>query len=309
MWRLFTQHKYLSWLLILPLVCIGCGDEKPKKKQLSPTAQLAQAEKISDPVERSKALTDASFSYLKAADSGGARSALLLANKATEEIKKREATQRAAAYIVLSAAWYQTEGTNRDYCKKAYREAEKAVRNIKNPVEKTEALLDLAALKVDIDRKSDAKKHLAAGSAGIDAIDDPVERVRLLGKIARFYVKVGDDSAAKTTIQSAQKLAETDQDKATQAKLLVLIAQEQIEVLKDRTGGEANLEKAQKMADALANKPNQQANLLIDVAQVLLDTGQTSKARKLLDAAEKIARGRSECKPAMNRISKIRGRI
>lgn len=59
-------------------------------------------------------------------------------------------------------------------------------------------------------------------------------------------------------------------------------------MLKDRTGGEANLEKAQKMADALANKPNQQANLLIDVAQVLLDTGQTSKARKLLDAAEKI---------------------
>ncbi len=308
MWWLGIRFSCV-WLLLLPLICAGCGGEKAKKKQLSPAAQLAQAEKLADPAERSKALTAAALSYLKAADSGGARSALLQSNKAAEEIKKREPTQRAAAYILLSAAWYQAEGTNRDHCKDAYRDAEKAVRDIDSPVEKTEALLDLAALKDDIDRKADAKKHLAAGTEGIDAIDDPVERVRLLGKIARFYVKVGDDSAAKQTIQSAQQWAEKDQDKATQAKLLVLIAREKIEVLKDSAGGETDLEAAQKIAAGLSSKPNQQANLLIDVAQVFVDTGKKSQARKLLDEAEKIGRGKSECKPAMNRIEKTRGQL
>lgn len=308
MWRLGIKYSFF-WLLILPLICAGCGGEKAKKKQLSPAAQMAQSEKIADPAERSKALTAAALSYLKAADSTGARSALLQSNRAAEEIKKREPTQRVAAYILLSAAWYQVEGTNRDNCKDAYRAAERAVRDIDSPVEKTEALLDLAALKDDIDRKADAKKHLAAGTEGIDGIDDPVERVRLLGKITRFYVKVGDDSAAKQTIQSAQQWAEKDQNKATQAKLLVLIAREKMEVLKDSAGGETDLETAQKIAAELSSKPNQQANLLIDVAQVFVDTGKKTQARKLLDEAEKIARGKSECKPAMNRIEKTREQL
>ncbi len=147
---------------------------------------------------------------------------------------------------------------------------------------------------------------LAAGTKGVENIEDPVERVRLLGKIARFYVKIGKDQDAKTTIQSALKLAEAEKDAGKKAKLLIQIAEEQMGVLKDRASGMATLDEAQQLADTLTNNPNRQANLMIDIAQVFNATGQKTKARELLDAAEKICRGRSECKPAMKRIGKIR---
>ena len=307
MWK--TRNRYLFWFLTLPLLVAGCGGEKPQKKQLSPAAQLARAKKISAPAERSQALTEAALRYLDAADSGGAQSALLLATQAAEEIKKREAVKRAATYTLLAKAWYQAEGTNDDHCKDAYRDAEKSIQRIDKPIEKTEALLNLAELKNDIDKKSSAKKHLDAGAKGVADIEDPVERVRLLGKLARFYVKIGKDQDAKTTIQSALKLAEAEKDAGRKAKLLTQVAEEQIGALKDRASGMATLDAAQQLADTLANNPNRQANLMIDIAQVFNATGQKTKARELLNAAEKICRGRSECKPAMKRIEKNRAQM
>ena len=307
MWQ--TRNRYLFWFLILPLLVAGCGDKNPPKKQLSPAAQLARAKKLSDPAERSQALTEAALRYLDAADSGGARSTLLLATQAAEEIKKREAVKRAATYTLLAKVWYQAEGTNDDNCKDAYRDAEKSVQRINNPIEKTEALLNLAELKNDIDKKTSAKKHLDAGTKGVENIEDPVERVRLLGKLARFYAKIGKDQDAKTTIQSALGLAEAEKDAGRKAKLLIQVAEEQIGALKDRASGMATLDEAHQLADTLANNPNRQANLMIDIAQVFNATGQKTKARKLLDTAEKICRGRSECKPAMKRIEKIRDQM
>ena len=307
MWK--TRNRYLFCFLTLLLLVAGCGGEKPQKKQLSPAAQLARAKKISAPAERSQALTEAALRYLNAADGGGAQSALLLATQAAEEIKKREAVKRASTYTLLAKAWYQAEGTNDDHCKDAYRDAERSVQRIDNPIEKTEALLNLAELKNDIDKKSSAKKHLDAGTKGVADIEDPVERVRLLGKLARFYVKIGKDQDAKTTIQSALKLADSEKDAGRKAKLLIQVAEEQIGALKDRASGMATLDAAQQLADTLANNPNRQANLMIDIAQVFNATGQKTKARELLDAAEKICRGRSECKPALKRIEKKRDQM
>ena len=309
MWKTATHGVHFFWLLVLSLVLTGCGSETKVRKQPSPAAQLGQAKKISDPEERSPALTKVALRYLESGDNRGARSALLQANDAAEEIKRRNATKRAAAYTLLAAAWYQVEGTNDDQCKDAYRDAEKSARKIGDPVEKTEAFLNLAELKTDIDKKSDVTKHLRTGTEGIEAIDDPVERVRLLGKIARFYVKIGKPSDANATIQAAVKLAETDQDSGTQAKLFVQIAQEQIAVLKDRESGMANLDRAKQLADTLSSNPNRKANLLIDIARVFIATGEKPQARELLDTAEKLCRGRSECKPAMNRIGKIRDQM
>ena len=307
MWK--TRNRYLFCFLTLLLLVAGCGGEKPQKKQLSPAAQLARAKKISAPAERSQALTEAALRYLNAADGGGAQSALLLATQAAEEIKKREAVKRASTYTLLAKAWYQAEGTNDDHCKDAYRDAERSVQRIDNPIEKTEALLNLAELKNDIDKKSSAKEHLDAGAKGVADIEDPVERVRLLGKLARFYVKIGKDQDAKTTIQSALKLADSEKDAGRKAKLLIQVAEEQIGALKDRASGMATLDAAQQLADTLANNPNRQANLMIDIAQVFNATGQKTKARELLDAAEKICRGRSECKPALKRIEKKRDQM
>ena len=299
----------LTLLLIGSFGLVGCGGQKTEKKEISPAAQLAAAKTITDPAERSQAFTEVSLRYLKAADNGGARSALLLATQSADEIKKRDAVKRATSYIVLAKAWYQVQGNNDDECKDAYRDAEKSIPRIDNPIEKTETLLNLAELKNDIDKKSSAKKHLDAGTKGVEAIEDPVERVRLLGKLARFYVKIGKDQEAKTTIQSAIKLAEEEKDDGKKATLLIQIAGEQMGSLKDRPSGIATLNEAQTLAGTLKGNPNRQANLMIDIAQVYNNTGQKSKARELLDSAEKICRGRSECKPAMKRIEKVRDKM
>lgn len=315
MWQLSNRHHFPVYFLISSLLLVGflslvgCGDRKPEKKQISPTAQLAAAKKITDPAERSQAFTQVSLRYLKAADNGGARSALLLATQSADEIKKRDAVKRATTYILLSKAWYQVQGNNDDECKDAYRDAEKSVPRIDNPIEKTETLLNLAELKNDIDKQSSAKKHLDAGTKGVEAIEDPVERVRLLGKLARFYVKIGKVQEAKTTIQTALKLAEAENDAGKKATLLIQIAGEQIGSLKDRPSGIATLTEAQTLAGTLKENPNRQANLMIDIAQVYNNTGQKPKARELLDSAEKICRGRSECKPAMKRIEKVRNKM
>ncbi len=306
MWHICNRYSLSFYCLFLPLFLLGCGDDKATKKQVSPAAELAKAKKIQDPIERSQALTTVSMRYFKSADNGGARSALLRATQWAEEIKKRDAVKRAATYILLARAWHTVQGNSDDECKDAYRDAEKSVQRIKNPVEKTETLLNLAELKNDIDKKSAAKKHLDAGTKGVEEIEDPVERVRLLGKLARFYVKIGKDQDAKTTIESAEKLAEQEEDTGKKAKLLIQIAGEQMGALKDRASGMTTLSEAQKLTDTLEGNPNRQANLMIDIAQVYNETGQKPKARELLNAAEKICRGRSECKPAMKRIEKIR---
>ena len=312
MWQLWNRQPLSISGLILTILLVnlvGCGGGKPKKKQLTPSAQLAQAKKIAAPDERSQALTEVSLRYLKAADNGGARSTLLLATQSADEIKKRDASKRAATYILLAKAWYQVQGSNKDKCKDAYRDAEKAIERIKNPVEKTEALLNLAELKNDIGKKSSAKKHLDAGTEGVESIEDPVERVRLLGKLARFYVKIGKNQDAASTIGVALKLADDEEDAGKKATLLIQIAGEQMGSLDDRTQGMETLATAQKLSDTLEKNPNRQANLMIDISQVYLDSGQKSKAREILDAAEKICRGRSECKPAMKRIEKTRDKM
>lgn len=312
MWQLWNRQPLPIFGLILTILLfnlVGCGGGKPEKKQLTPSAQLAQAKKIVAPDERSQALTEVSLRYLKAADNGGARSTLLLATQSADEIKKRDASKRAATYILLAKAWYQVQGNNKDECKDAYRDAEKSIERIKNPVEKTEALLNLAELKNEIDKKSSAKKHLDAGTEGVENIEDPVERVRLLGKLARFYVKIGKNQDAASTISAALNLAEDEQDAGKKATLLIQIAGEQMGSLDDRAQGMETLSTAQKLADTLGENPNRQANLMIDVSQVYLASGQKSKAREILDAAEKICRGRSECKPAMKRIEKIRDKM
>ena len=312
MWKIRIQHRLLiSILMVSPLLInlAGCGGGTTKKKQLSPAAQLAQAKKITAPDERSQALTAVALRYLKAADSGGARSALILAVQSADQIKKRDASKRAATYILLAGAWYQVEGNNKDECKDAYRDAEKSIDRIKNPVEKTEALLDLAELKDNIDKKSSAKEHLDDATEGVQKIEDPVERVRLLGKLARFYVTIGQDQDATTTIGVALQLADDEPDAGKKAALLIRIAGEQMGALDDRPQGIKTLAEARKLVDGLAENPNRKANLMIDIAQVYLDTDQKSKARDLLNAAEKICRGRSECKPAMKRIEKIRAKM
>ena len=153
MWQLSNRHHFpiyfliSSLLLVGSLSLVGCGDRKPEKKQISPTAQLAAAKKITDPAERSQAFTQVSLRYLKAADNGGARSALLLATQSADEIKKRDAVKRATTYILLSKAWYQVQGNNDDECKDAYRDAEKSIPRIDNPIEKTETLFKLGRAK------------------------------------------------------------------------------------------------------------------------------------------------------------------
>ena len=269
----------------------GLWRSKNREKTNFTGCAVGSRKKIADPAERSQALTEVSLRYLKAADNGGARSALLLATQSADEIKKRDAVKRATSYIILAKAWYQVQGNNDDECKDAYRDAEKSIPRIDNPIEKTETLLNLAELKNDIDKKSSAKKHLDAGTKGVEAIKDPVERVRLLGKLARFYVKIGKDQEAKTTIQSAMKLAEEEKDAGKKAVLLIQIAGEQMGSLKDSPSGMATLVEAQTLAGTLKGNPNRQANLMIDIAQVYNNTGQKPKARELLDSAEKSVAG------------------
>ena len=304
-----SNFQQMICFLALTLVAIlgGCGGGTTKKvRPLS--EQMNDARALTNPADRSLALLKVADGYLAAADDLGARNCLMLASEAADEISlKRAAAQRANIYIQIAAGWHQAGQTQN--CEDSYKDASKAIRKISDPVDKTDALTQLGTFKITIDKKSSAAKDFKTALVESDKIEDPMERVRLVGAVAQGYTKLEQPNDAKQIMASALKLGEAEKDPAKKARLLALIGKQQIDFLGDNQAGMETLEKARQVAGSIENNPNKQANALIVIAATYKDLHKKHMARSLLNEAEKLCRGRSECKPAMKRIAKLRDQM
>jgi tetratricopeptide (TPR) repeat protein len=305
MWQKNPRQLILLWSIVQIIAVAGCGGGEGGGKTRSLSNQFDDARKIVDPAERSESLLKVANGYLAAADSLGARNSLMLASEAADEISiKKKPAERAFTYIQLSAGWFQARQL--EECEDCYKDAAKAIRKIELPVDKVDALIQLGLLKIQVDKKSDAKKHFKQALEETDTISDPLEQVRLLGMLAAGYTKLGDREAAKQTMGSAMRLAQAETNAGKKARLLARIGLEQVRVLEDKNVGLATIEQSRKLAGSIKNNPNRRANILIDIAETYKTLKDYTKARELLNEAETLCRGRSECKPAINRIAKLR---
>lgn len=282
----------------------GCGGTKEKKaRPLS--EQMQDARDLNDPAERSLALLKVASGYLKAADDLGASNCLMLATESADDISvRRAATKRALVYIQIADGWQQSGQLQK--CEDCYKDAGKAIRKIEDPIDKTDAYTRLGKLKIAIDEPQDAAKDFKKAIDESNAISDLMERVRLLGLVVEGYVDLKNPDEANQIMASIKGLAESEKDPAIKARLLVLIGAQQVQLLHDTQAGIATIEQARRVASGIENNPNQQANVLIDAAATYKDLKKKKEARSLLNEAEALCRGRSECKPAMKRIDKLR---
>ena len=304
--NLFQNTACLLTLLLM-IAIGGCGGSSGKKvRPLS--EQMQEARDLKDPAERSLALLKVANSYLAAADDLGASNCLMLATESADEIPiRRSAAKRASVYIQIAAGYYQC-GQLQD-CKDSYKDADKAIRKIDDAVDKTDAYTQLGKLKITIDEPKDAAKDFKKALDEAKDISDLMERVRLLGLVAQGYVDLENKDEANQIMTSTMGLAESQKDPAKKARLLVLIGAQQVQLLDDTQAGIATIEKARQVASSIENNPNQQANVLIDAAATYKDLKNKNEARSLLNEAETLCRGRSECKPAMKRIAKLRDQM
>lgn len=304
-----SNSQQMICFLTLTLMAIlgGCGGGTTKKvRPLS--EQMNDARALTNPANRSLALLKVADGYLAASDDLGARNCLMLASEAADKISlKRAAAQRANIYIQIAAGWHRAGQIQN--CENGYKDASKAIRKISDPVDKTDALTQLGTLKITIDEKSSAAKEFKKAITESNKIEDPMERVRLVGAVAQGYTKLEQPNDAKQIMASALKLGEAEKDPAKKARLLALIGRQQIDFLGDNQAGMETIAKARQVADAIKNNPNKQANVLIAIAATYKDLHQKEMARSLLNEAEKLCRGRSECKPAMKRIAKLRDQM
>lgn len=306
MWQKNPRQLILLWSIVPIIAVAGCGGSgKSGSKPRSLSDQLDRARKIEDPAERSESLLKVANGYLAAADSLGARNSLMLASDAADEISiKKKPAERAALYIQLSAGWF--EARQLEESEDCAKDAAKAIRKIVRPVDKVDALIQLGLLNIQLDEKSDAKKDFKQAAEEAETVSDSLERIRLLGMLAAGYTKLGDRDTAKQIMASAMQLAEAETNAGNKARFLARIGMEQVRVLGDKNEGLATIDQARKVANSLKENPNRRANVLIDIAGTYKTLKDYAKARELLNEAEALCRGRSECKPAMNRIAKMR---
>ncbi len=302
-----SQNIACLLALLLMIAIGGCGGTSGKKaRPLS--EQMQDARDLNDPEERSLALLKVANGYLAAADDLGASNCLMLATDSADEISlKRAPAKRASVYIQIAAGFYEC-GQSQD-CRDCYKDAAKAIRKIDDAVDKTGAYTRLGKLKITINEPKSAAKDFKTAIDEAKGMSDPMERVRLLGLVAQGYVDLGNKDEADQIMTSTMGLSESEKDPAKKARLLVLIGTQQIQLLDDTQAGIATIEQAKQVASGIENNPNQQANVLIDAAATYLDLKKKKVARSLLNEAEALCRGRSECKPAMKRIAKLRDQM
>ena len=301
------QNMACLLILLLMVAIGGCGGSSGKKvRPLS--EQMQDARDLPDPAERSLALLKVAGGYLAAADDLGASNCLMLATESADEISlRRAATKRASVYIQIADGWHQSGQLEK--CKDCYKDADKAIRKIDDPIDKTDAYTKLGKLKITINEPKGAAKDFKKALDESKAISDLIERVRLLGLVVQGYIDLEKQDEANQIMTSAKGLAESEKDPAKKARLLVLIGAQQVQLLDDTQAGIATIEQARQVASGIENNPNQQANILIDAAATYKDLKKKNEARSLLNEAEALCRGRSECKPAMKRIDKLRDQM
>ena len=311
---------YFTALLILPAGLLsvlflvagaGCngGNGVGGIGGMSLSDRLDAAQSIQDPVERCNKFLEIADWCIDGGDLGvGAKNSLNMANKAADDISaKKNADERAAAYIALAHRWRRFGDLGE--CEDAYEEAEDAVKKIEDPADKTNRMIDIARLKIKLEENDDAVKDLKAAEAELERISGAQERVGLLAWIAYAHVEMKDKDEAKRVMGVAIHLAETEEKASEKSRLYALIGKEQIQSLDENETGMATIKQALEVAHTIEDNPNLLANILIDIAETYKTLEVYDKARSLLREAEELCQGRSECKPALRRIEDLRKEI
>lgn len=174
-------------LILLLMVAIGGCSGSSGKKVRPLSEQMQDARDLPDPAERSLALLKVADGYLAAADDLGASNCLMLATESADEISlRRAATKRASVYIQIADGWHQSGQLQK--CKDCYKDADKAIRKIDDPIDKTDAYTKLGKLKITINEPKGAAKDFKKALDESKAISDLIERVRLLGLVVQGYI-------------------------------------------------------------------------------------------------------------------------
>ncbi|MDH3718356.1 MAG: hypothetical protein OES79_09575 [Planctomycetota bacterium] len=296
-----------GFLLVGAVFVSGCGSDGGGGER-SLNDQLQEARAVEDPAQRTDALIEVAKKYVKAADTMGARDCLRDGTKAAEEISVEEqAAERAQAYINLAEGWLAA-GDKRS-CEDAYEAAEDALDHVDDATTKTERLIDLALLKIKVDDKSDAARDLKSAEERTAEIADSFVRVEMLGWVAYGHNQMDDKDEAGRVMNSAKTLAESQEAPGDKARLLSLVGREQISSLGDQEAGLATLAAAADIARSIQDNAYLQASVLVGVAHDYLKADQKDKTRELLNEAQEICEGRSECKPVMGKIEEVRGKL
>jgi hypothetical protein len=297
-----------GFLLVGTVFVSGCGSDGGGGGKRSLNEQLQDAQGIQDPAERTQALVDVAKRYVEAADAMGARDCLRDGAKAAAEIPVEEqAVERAKAHINLAKGW-QAAGDKRS-CEDAYEEAEDALDNVEDALTGTELLIDLALLKIGVEEQSDAARDLKSAEERSAEIADSFVRVEMLGWVAYGHKQIDDKDEAARVMNSAKALAESQESVGDKARLLSMVGREQISSLDDQETGLATLAAAAEIARGIQDNAYLQASVLVDVAHDYLKAKQAEKTRELLNEAQEVCEGKSECKPVLGKIEEVRGKL
>lgn len=302
-WRRLHAVLLISTITIT----IGCNSGGGRQGA-SMSERIKDAEEITNPVERSNEFIAIAEVHLDAEDALGAKNCLELAALAADEISvQQEPADRANVFVKLADGWHKAKHLDgfEDACKKA----KKAARNIEDAVEKSRVFVDLAQLKIKLDEKKDALKDLKTAEEESEKITYGQERVNMLASVAYGYVQLNDTDEASRVMATAIDLAESEQTPSDKARMMAIIGSKQIKTLDDKEAGMATIEKALEVARSIDGNPYLQANVLIDIADVHVRLKNRQNARELLNEAEEVCKGRSECKPALQKIEKLRGKL
>lgn len=309
-----TQHLILILAIAITAGCSGCsGDKKGGKsggkRGPKPVTgdEIAKAEKIENSVDRCKKLVSLAKRCVETDDTLGAKTCLKSANKAARKISiKLNPNERADAFVQVSKYLYKNRELEK--YRDAIKEAVKAIDKIEQPAVKSKVLYDLARARIDADEKEKAVKDLVAAEAETEKVADGQERVRLLARYIcyAYFVKLDDKAEAKRVIDVALKVANEAPTPDEQARMLAIVAGRQYKTMKDTEAAQATMDEALKLARSIGGV-NLKANVLIDIAEVYRGAGwDRSQVNKLLNEAEEMCRGKSECEPALRRIEDMR---
>ncbi|NIL95890.1 MAG: hypothetical protein GTO53_01410 [Planctomycetales bacterium] len=296
-----------GFLFVGTILIGGCSSDRGGGR-LSLSEQRDEAQAIQDPAQRSEALVNVAKKYVTAADLSGALDCLRKGTEAAQDIPlEQEAAERVRAYMNLAAAWYQAG--DQEYCEKAYEEAKDSLEEVDDPAQKTELLIDLALLKIEIEETSDAAEDLESAQEQSEEISDIYVRIEMLSWVAYGHKKLDDQEEARAVMDLAKDLAKEEEAPGDQARLLAVVGREQISSLADEAAGLETLEEAATIARSIEDNAYLQGSVLVDIAENYLKVGQKENTRQLLNEADEISQGKSECKPVLENIEKVRSQL
>ena len=206
-------------LLSICLLVAGCGGGGKAEKSI--TAQIDDAGKLSDPVQRSRRFLAIAEKQSKAGDLAGARSTL---NGAKDSAVSIADPVSKANTLVLVAAAYGRAG-EKGQAGKLADEAAAAIEQIAEPESKVGPLAQLAATTGEhVQNEALAAEYLAAAQQAAESIDDPVRKTAANMRIAAALGKLKQLDESEKLIASTQEAARSLEDARQKADSLTEVA-------------------------------------------------------------------------------------